>query len=134
LHCPPGDPIRHAAREQGFRVVFASAISLIALGTIVYSASEGWSVFDSFYFAVCTLTTSNVSDPHLVLTSEPIRTFTAFYLLIGLGVLVETARQIGIWYVKTRSEHGLVARHAEHRHSETHGPPSSPPTSSTGGP
>jgi hypothetical protein len=54
--------LRYAAREQGFRVVFASAISLIALGTIVYSVSEGWSVFDSFYFAVCTLTTSNVSD------------------------------------------------------------------------
>ncbi|MGO9752647.1 MAG: ion channel [Solirubrobacteraceae bacterium] len=114
-------------------MVFASAISLIALGTIVYSASEGWSVFDSFYFAVCTLTTSNVSDPRLVLTNEPIRVFTAFYVLIGLGVLVETARQIGTWYVKTRSEHGLVAKHAEHRHSGAVGPQSSPPTSSTRG-
>ena len=68
-----------------------------------------------------------------MLANEPIRVFTAFYVLIGLGVLVETARQIGIWYVKTRSEHGLVAKHAEHRHSDTHGPLSSPPTSSPGG-
>ena len=87
----PVTTIRYAEREPGFRLVFASAISLIALGTIVYSVSEGWSVFDSFCFAVCTLTTSNVSDPRLVLTNEPIRVFTAFYVLIGLGVLVETA-------------------------------------------
>ena len=60
-------------------MVFASAISLITLGTIVYSVSEGWSVFDSFYFAACRLTTSNVSDPRLVLTNDPIRVFTAFY-------------------------------------------------------
>jgi hypothetical protein len=125
--------IRYAAREPGFRVLFGSALSLIALGTIVYSLSEGWNVLDSFYFAVCTLTTSNVSDPRLVLTSELIRVFTAFYVLIGIGILVETVRQIGMGYVKSRSDRGLVARHARHRHDDLDGPPSSPPTSEAGG-
>ncbi len=86
-----------------------------------------------FYFAVCTLTTSNVADPRLVLTSEPIRVFTALYVLIGIGILVETARRIGIWYVKTRSDHGLVAMRTKHQHSDMHDPRSPPPTSSTSG-
>ena len=123
--------IRYAARDQGFRVLFGSAVSLIALGTAAYSVSEGWGVLDSFYFAVCTLTTSNVSDPRLVLTNEPIRVFTAFYVLIGIGILVETVRQIGMGYVKSRAEHGLVAKHARHRHGDTEDPPAPPPTSAS---
>ncbi len=121
--------IRYAAREESFRVIFGAAISLIALGTIVYSIGERWSVPDAFYFAVCTLTTSNVSDPRLVLTSEPIRIFTAFYVLIGIGVLVETVRQIGMGYIKSRSEHGLVAQHTRRGRGDHGGPPSSPPSS-----
>ena len=62
--------IRYAARDEGFRAIFGAAISLIVLGTVTYSVSQGWNVVDSFYFAVCTLTTSNISDPHLTLVSR----------------------------------------------------------------
>ncbi|MGA2014576.1 MAG: potassium channel family protein [Solirubrobacteraceae bacterium] len=106
--------IRYAARDEGFRGVFGAAVSMIALGTAVYSLGEGWSVWDGFYFAVCTLTTSNISDPHLVLTTPLLRIFTAFYVLVGIGILVETARRIGLGYVAARSEHGIIAR----RHHE----------------
>lgn len=107
--------IRYAAKEEGFRAVFTAAVSLIALGTIVYSLAEGWNVGDAFYFAICTLTTSNVSDPHLVLTSEAIRIFTAFYVIVGIGILVETLRRIGMGYVRMRSEHSKIAKRITHR-------------------
>jgi hypothetical protein len=69
-----------------------------------------------------------------VLTNEPIRIFTAFYVLIGIGVLVETVRQIGMGYVKARSEHGLVGKHARQRRGDPGGPSSPSPPAGTGGP
>jgi hypothetical protein len=108
--------IRHAAKSEDFRGIFAAAIFLVLLGTVTYSLSEGWSVVDSFYFAVCTLSTSNVADPHLTLSGEPIKIFTAFYVLVGIGILVETLRQIGLGYVAMlHSEHGVV-EHVRRRH------------------
>jgi hypothetical protein len=32
-----------------------------------------------------------------VLPNEAIKIFTAFYVLTGIGILVEVARQIGFW-------------------------------------
>ena len=57
-----------------------------------------------FYFAVCTLTTSSIADPDLTLSGEAIKVFTAFYVLTGIGILVEAARQIGFGFVKMRAE------------------------------
>ena len=62
---------------------------------ITYSLAEGWNVIDSFYFAVATLTTLSIADPSLDLTSGAIKVFTALYVLTGIGILAETARQIG---------------------------------------
>jgi hypothetical protein len=101
----------YAARDEGFRAIFAAAISLIVLGTATYSVTQGWSVVDSFYFSVATLTTSNVADPHLTLHGAVIKIFTSIYVLVGIGVLVETVHQIGLGYVKARSEHGIIAKH-----------------------
>jgi hypothetical protein len=116
--------VKYAAKEEGFRAIFAAAVSLIILGTATYSISQGWSVVDSFYFSVSTLTTSNVADPHLTLTGDVIKIFTSVYVLIGIGVLVETVRQLGLGYVKARSEHGIIAKHA---HRDTDGPAAPPP-------
>ena len=99
--------IRYAAREEGFLAVFGAAIALVIVGTVTYSTSQDWNVVDAFYFAVCTLTTSSIADPDLTLSGEAIKVFTAFYVLTGIGILVEVARQVGFGYVKMRSEqHG----------------------------
>lgn len=103
--------IKIAAKEESFAAVFAAAISLVITGTIVYSLGEGWSVVDGFYFAVCTLTTSSIADPNLTLTSEGLKVFTAFYVLTGIGILVEVARQLGVGFVQLRHGH-IEARHA----------------------
>jgi hypothetical protein len=77
---------------------------LVTIGTLTYSLAEGWRVVDGFYFAVSTLTTSSIADPNLTLTSEAIKAFTAFYMLTGIGILVELARQLGVGFIKMREE------------------------------
>ena len=73
-------------------------------------------MIDGFYFAVCTLTTSSIADPHLTLTHEALKIFTALYVLTGIGILVELARQLGVGFVKVREERH-EARHAR-RHKD----------------
>jgi hypothetical protein len=103
--------IRYAAKEESFAAVFGAGIALVIIGTVTYSLGEGWKVADGFYFAVCTLTTSSIADPNLTLTSEALKVFTAFYVLTGIGILVEVARQLGVGFIKMRAEQGAT-RHA----------------------
>jgi Ion channel len=109
--------IKYAAKEESFAAVFAAGILLIAIGTLTYSLAEGWRVADGFYFAVSTLTTSSIADPNLTLTSEAIKIFTAFYVLTGIGILVELARQLGVGFIKMREEQHAT-RHARRRHKK----------------
>ena len=95
--------MKYAAKEEHFAAVAGAGVSLILLGTVVYSLGEGWNVIDGFYFAVCTLTTSSIADPDLTLTHESLKLFTTLYVLIGIGILVELARQLGVGFVKERA-------------------------------
>ena len=104
--------VKYASKEEHFAVVAGAGASLILLGTVVYSLGEGWNVIDGFYFAVCTLTTSSIADPNLTLTHDALKLFTVIYVLTGIGILVELARELGVGFVKERS-----ARHAR-RHKE----------------
>ena len=85
--------IKYAAKEENFAVVAGAAVILILVGTVAYSLGEGWNVVDGFYFAVCTLTTSSIADPNLTLTHDALKIFTAIYVLTGIGILVELARE-----------------------------------------
>ena len=101
--------MKYAAKDENFGVVAGAAVTLILVGTVTYSLGEGWNVVDGFYFAVCTLTTSSIADPDLTLTHDVLKLFTVFYVLTGIGILVELARELGVGFVKERS-----ARHARH--------------------
>ena len=101
--------MKFSAKEENFAVVAGAAVSLILVGTVAYSLGEGWNVVDGFYFAVCTLTTSSIADPKLTLTHDALKLFTVFYVLTGIGILVELARELGVGFVRERS-----ARHARH--------------------
>lgn len=94
----------HAFRQPGFLTVFIAGLFLILLGTMTYSLNQHWSIIDAFYFSVATLTTTGVADPHLTITSEPLKLFTALYVLIGIGVLVELIHQLGLSYVDITRE------------------------------
>ena len=107
--------MKYSAKEENFAVVAGAGVSLILVGTVVYSLGEGWNVVDGFYFAVCTLTTSSIADPDLTLTHEALKIFTALYVLTGIGILVEVARQLGVGFIRMRED-----RHAA-RHARRHG-------------
>ncbi len=102
--------LRHAMREQNFGALLGAALTLIVVGTLAYTLGEDWSVVDGFYFAIATLTTSSIADPELVLTNGWLKVFTAFYVLVGIGILVEVARQLGFAMIELRQqEHAAKA-------------------------
>ena len=102
--------LRHAMREQNFGALLGAALTLIVVGTLAYTLGEDWSLVDGFYFAIATLTTSSIADPELVLTNAWLKVFTAFYVLVGIGILVEVARQLGFAMIELRQqEHAAKA-------------------------
>jgi hypothetical protein len=91
--------LRYAFREEDFGPIFGAGVLLVALGTITYTVGGNWSVVDGFYFAVGTLTTSSIADPKLTITDPWLKIFTASYILVGIGILVEMARRLGLSFI-----------------------------------
>ena len=96
--------LKHAMEEEDFAPVLAAGAFLIALGTGVYSATNGWSLAEGFYFSVATLTTASIANPELTIDDPWLEVFSAFYSLIGIGVLVEVVRRLGMAFVEVRRQ------------------------------
>jgi uncharacterized membrane protein YkgB len=96
--------LKVAARDEGFLQILGASVVLVVIGTVTYTTSQDWSLMDGFYFAVATLTTSSIADPDLVIKGAPIKIFTVFYILVGIGILVELVRQLGFAYVEVRRQ------------------------------
>jgi hypothetical protein len=109
--------LRYAMREQGFGALIGAALTLVVVGTLAYTLGEDWSLVNGFYFAVATLTTSSIADPDLVITNSWLKVFTAFYVLVGIGILVEVARHLGFAMIELRQqdrEEKAAAKAAKH--------------------
>ena len=91
--------LRVALREEDFGRILAAGLALIITGTLAYTLGGGWSVVDGLYVAVATLTTSSVLDPELTITDPWLKVFTVGYVLVGIGILVEVARRLGIGFM-----------------------------------
>jgi hypothetical protein len=96
--------LRVALRDEDFGRILSAALLLILVGSITFSLSAGWSIVDGFYVAVATLTTSSILDPKLTITGPWLKVFTAGYVLVGIGILVETARRLGTGFIIARAE------------------------------
>ena len=96
--------LRVALREEDFARVLSAGLLLIVVGTLSYSLGGGWSIVDGLYVAVATLTTSSVLDPELTITDPWLKVFTAGYVLVGIGILVEVARRLGMGFIAARAE------------------------------
>jgi hypothetical protein len=95
---------RVALREEDFGRILSAGLLLIVIGTLAYSLGSGWSVVDGLYVAVATLTTSSILDPKLTVTDPWLKVFTAGYVLVGIGILVEVARRLGMGFIAARAE------------------------------
>ena len=107
--------LRVALRDEDFARILAAGVALVVVGTLVYTLGSDWSVVDGFYVAVATLTTSSIADPSLTITDGWLKVFTAFYVLVGIGILVEVARRLGMGFIAAREEM-QAAKAAKHGH------------------
>jgi voltage-gated potassium channel len=71
--------------DVAFRTLLALVVYLLVSGTTFFTLAEGWSVLDSFYFSVTTLTTVGFGDPAPATAAGKI--FTILYIFVGLGVI-----------------------------------------------
>src|SRR5436853_4712241 len=75
-------------RVPRFRLWYALAaiVLAVALGTLAFHLLEGWSLFDSLYVSLQTLTTVGYGD----LTPQTFagRAFASFYMFTGVGVVL----------------------------------------------
>jgi len=85
-------PLRTMARDPEGKVLLGSAVSMVAAGTVVYSALEGWTLIDSLYFSVVTLATVGFGD--LTPTTDVAKLFTVAYIIVGIGILAAFASEL----------------------------------------
>lgn len=77
---------------------------LVILGTVTLTFSTDWSIADSLYVAVATLTTSSIMNPELTIDDPWLEIFMSAFVLIGIGILVEVARRLGMGFIPAREE------------------------------
>ena len=59
------------------------------VGTIGFTFIEGWSLFDSFYMTI--LTISTVGDGEVHFLTRPGRIFASFVIVLGIGTTIYTS-------------------------------------------
>jgi len=77
---------------------------LLLTGTIFYWRFEDWSIIQSLYFCVVTLTTVGFGD--LSPTTAGTQIFTIFYILTGFGVLVALLTSVAEQYLEQKADAG----------------------------
>jgi hypothetical protein len=71
--------------DPEFRPFFALVVGLLTVGTVVYSILEDWSILNSLYFCVVTLSTIGYGD--YTPTNDAAKVFTIIYIFVGVGTL-----------------------------------------------
>ncbi len=82
---------------RGLAIVLGS---WVALGTIIYSLREGWSIIDSLYFSVMTLTTIGYGD--FAPSTSGMRLYTVVYSVMGIGLFVAFNAQLARFAFQSR--------------------------------
>jgi voltage-gated potassium channel len=78
------------------------AAALVLTGTLFYWRFEDWTVVESLYFSVVTLTTVGFGD--LSPTTAGTQIFTIFYILTGIGVFVALLASVAQQYITQKAE------------------------------
>jgi len=82
-------PLRDLARQPEGKALVISAISTVAVGTVVYSILEGWSLLDSVYHAMIAATTVGYGDFRPSRAASKILSIVlAFVGIVFTGLLV----------------------------------------------
>mmetsp|Transcript_33933 Transcript_33933/g.74650 ORF Transcript_33933/g.74650 Transcript_33933/m.74650 type:complete len:422 (+) Transcript_33933:177-1442(+) len=92
---------RHSA--YAFKEVMLYFLIYLCIAVVAYSfIFEGWSLIDSLYFAVVTVTTVGYGD--LRPTTPSSHAFTSFFALYGICIIAAGLGIIGQWLVEQQQE------------------------------
>ncbi|MBS9768548.1 MAG: two pore domain potassium channel family protein [Flavobacteriaceae bacterium] len=81
--------------DEEFRFLFIFLNVLLVGATVFYTQTEHWSVIDSLYFSVMTMSTIGYGD--LVPTTDLSKLFTIIYSCLSIGTFVSfTAKTVQI--------------------------------------
>ncbi len=72
-------------KAKSYKFLTSLTFIILAIGTAFYHFYEGWTLLDSLYFSVITLTTIGYGD--LTPTMPLSKFFTMFYVIIGIGII-----------------------------------------------
>lgn len=71
--------------DTAYRVLAASAATLLATGTVLFRLLEDWSWVDSFYFSVIAITTVGFGD--LTPTTDAAKLVAVVYIFSGIAII-----------------------------------------------
>ena len=84
--------VRRGFADPEFRGLLSIVAVLLASGTLFYRQAEGWTLLDSFYFSVITLTTVGYGD--LSPTTGLAKLVTVIYIIVGLGIILAFVERV----------------------------------------
>lgn len=90
-------------QDDEYRDLLITTIVIIIIGTIAYHYLEGWTILDSLYFSVVTLTTIGFGD--FTPKTDGGKIFTIFYIVMGIGMILS--------FINTVQHHFTAMRHQE---------------------
>jgi hypothetical protein len=73
-------------KDKEFQVLLSLTAMILLSGTLFYSSVEGFSLIDSLYFSVATLTT--VGSANLEPSTDFGKIFTIIYMISGIGIML----------------------------------------------
>jgi len=83
-------------KDKQYLKLLTLTTTVIGFGTIMYKYLEDWNWIDCLYFSVVTLTTVGYGD--IAPTTAAGKIFTIFYIIIGLGIILNFIEIIHLHY------------------------------------
>lgn len=98
--------------DEEFRALVFLLTTLLIGGTYFYWHVEGWSVIDSLYFSIMTMSTIGYGD--LVPTTDISKLFTIIFAILSIGVFVAVVSKL----VQITLQHKKKSRQKRQQHKD----------------
>ncbi len=97
-------------KDEDFRSLLVLLVTLLAGATYFYWEVEGWSVVDSIYFSVMTMSTIGYGD--LTPTTPLSKLFTVVFSILSIGTFAAVASKIVVAILARRHKKDKNRPHA----------------------